>query len=146
LTTFHGTFDHTLDAKNRLTVPSRFRSTLAGTVFLVKGAEPCLSLYPAETYNAMAQEALAGMNSLSTRKREFSRLFYANAMSVELDGAGRIMLPSRFMEHAGIGSREVVVAGAGECLELWDRATWESYDADLAQRAPELTASLGHPA
>ena len=146
MTTFHGTFDHTLDAKNRLTVPSRFRSTLAGTVFLVKGAEPCLSLYPAETYNAMAQEALAGMNSLSTRKREFSRLFYANAMSVELDGAGRIMLPSRFMEHAGIGSREVVVAGAGECLELWDRATWESYDADLAQRAPELTASLGHPA
>jgi len=146
LTTFHGTFDHTLDAKNRLTVPSRFRSTLAGTVFLVKGAEPCLSLYPAETYNAMAQEALAGMNSLSTRKREFSRLFYANAMSVELDGAGRIMLPSRFMEHAGIGSREVVVAGAGECLELWDRATWESYDADLAQRAPDLTASLGHPA
>ncbi len=144
--TFHGTFDHTLDAKNRLTVPSRFRSTLAGTVFLVKGAEPCLSLYPAETYNAMAQEALAGMNSLSTRKREFSRLFYANAMSVELDGAGRIMLPSRFMEHAGIGSREVVVAGAGECLELWDRATWESYDADLAQRAPDLTASLGHPA
>ncbi|MBA3821465.1 MAG: division/cell wall cluster transcriptional repressor MraZ [Deltaproteobacteria bacterium] len=146
MTTFHGTFDHTLDAKNRLTVPSRFRSTLAGTVFLVKGAEPCLSLYPAETYNAMAQEALAGMNSLSTRKREFSRLFYANAMSVELDGAGRIMLPSRFMEHAGIGSRDVVVAGAGECLELWDRATWESYDADLAQRAPDLTASLGHPA
>ena len=145
MTTFHGTFDHTLDAKNRLTVPSRFRSTLAGTVFLVKGAEPCLSPYPAETYNAMAQEALAGMNSLSTRKREFSRLFYANAMSVELDGAGRIMLPSRFMEHAGIGSREVVVAGAGECLELWDRATWESYDADLAQRAPDLTASLGHP-
>ncbi len=146
MTTFHGTFDHTLDAKNRLTVPSRFRSTLAGTVFLVKGAEPCLSLYPAETYNAMAQDALAGMNSLSTRKREFSRLFYANAMSVELDGAGRIMLPSRFMEHAGIGSRDVVVAGAGECLELWDRATWESYDADLAQRAPDLTASLGHPA
>lgn len=146
MTTFHGTFDHTLDAKNRLTVPSRFRSTLAGTVFLVKGAEPCLSLYPAETYNAMAQDALAGMNSLSTRKREFSRLFYSNAMSVELDGAGRIMLPSRFMEHAGIGSRDVVVAGAGECLELWDRATWESYDADLAQRAPDLTASLGHPA
>ena len=146
MTTFHGTFDHTLDAKNRLTVPSRFRSTLAGTVFLVKGGEPCLSLYPAETYHAMAEAALAGMNPLSRQKREFSRLFYANAMSLELDGAGRIMLPSRFMEHAGIESREVVVAGAGDCLEIWDRAAWESYDTDLAQRAPELTASLGHPA
>jgi len=146
LTTFHGTFDHTLDAKNRLTVPAKFRSTLAGTVFLVKGAEPCLSVYPAVTYEAIAQAALARMTPLSAQKRELARLFFANAMSVELDGAGRIMLPSRFMEHAGIGSRDVVVAGAGDCLELWDRATWESYDADLAQRAPDLTASLGNPA
>jgi len=146
LTTFHGTFEHTLDAKNRLTVPSKFRSTLAGSVFLVRGAEPCLSLYPAETYDAMAQAALARMNPLSSQKREFSRLFYANAMSMELDAAGRIMLPPKFMERAGIRSRDVVVAGAGDCLELWDRATWESYDADLAQRAPDLTASLGHPA
>jgi len=146
LTTFHGTFDHTLDAKNRLTVPAKFRSTLAGTVFLVKGAEPCLSVYPAETYETMARAALAPMNPLSTQKREFSRLFYANAMEIELDGAGRIMLPPRFMERAGITTREVVVAGAGACLELWDRATWESYDTDLTQRAPDLTASLGHPA
>ena len=112
----------------------------------MKGAEPCLSLYPAATYQAMAEAALASMNPLSTRKREFSRLFYANAMSMELDGAGRIMLPPRFMEHAGIGAREVVVAGAGDCLELWDRAAWESYETELAQRAPDLTASLGHPA
>jgi MraZ protein len=146
LTTFYGTFEHTLDAKNRLTVPSKFRSTLAGAVFLVKGAEPCLSLYPAATYDAMAQAALAQMNPLSTQKREFSRLFYANAMSMELDGAGRIMLPPRFMEHVRIKSRDVIVAGAGDCLELWDRGTWETYESELAQRAPDLTASLGHPA
>jgi MraZ protein len=146
LNSFHGTFHHTLDAKNRLTVPSRFRSTLAGAIFLVKGAEPCLSIYPAATYDAMAEAALAGMNPMSTQKREFARLFYANAMSMELDGAGRIMLPLVFMERAGIEAREVVVAGAGDCLEIWDRARWETYDADLAQRAPDLTASLGHPA
>ena len=146
MTRFHGTFDHTLDAKNRLTVPSRFRSALAGTVFLVKGAEPCLSLYPAETYDAMAQAALAEMNPLSSQKRDFARLFYANAMSMELDGAGRIMLPTRFMEQVKIKSRDVIVAGAGDCLEIWDRERWETYDADLAQRAPDLTASLGHPA
>ena len=146
LTTFHGTFEHSLDAKNRLTVPSKFRSTLAGTVFLVKGADRCLSVYPEDTYTQMTTAALAGMNPLSAQARELSRFFYSNAMEVELDGAGRIMLPPRFMEAAGITSREVVVAGAGACLELWDRGTWESYDADLAQRAPDLTASLGHPA
>ena len=108
---FHGTFDHTLDAKNRLTVPSKFRSALAGKVFLVKGADRCLSVYPEDTYTAMTSAALAGLNPLSAQARELSRFFYANAMEVELDGAGRIMLPARFMEHAGIGSREVVVAG-----------------------------------
>jgi MraZ protein len=143
---FHGTFDHTLDAKNRLTVPSKFRSALAGKVFLVKGGEPCLSVYPEDTYARMTGSALAGMNPLSAQARELSRLFYSNAMGVELDGAGRIMLPPRFMEHAGITSREVVVAGAGDCLELWARAAWETYDADLTRRAPDLTASLGHPA
>jgi len=143
---FHGTFDHTLDAKNRLTVPSKFRSALAGKVFLVKGADRCLSVYPEDTYAAMTSAALSGLNPLSPQARELSRFFYSNAMEVELDGAGRIMLPARFMEHAAITSREVVVAGAGACLELWDRATWESYDADLALRAPDLTASLGHPA
>jgi MraZ protein len=146
LTAFHGTFDHTLDAKNRLTVPSKFRSTLAGSIFLVMGGEPCLSVYPAETYDAMAEEALAGRNQLSPQTREFRRLFYAHAMGMELDGAGRIMLPAKYMEHVGIASREVVVAGAGDCLEIWDRARWETYDADLAQRAHDLTASLGHPA
>ena len=143
---FHGTFDHTLDAKNRLTVPSKFRSALAGKIFLVKGGEPCLSVYPEDTYTRMTGAALAGLNPLSTQAREFSRLFYSNAMEVELDGAGRIMLPQRFMEHAGMTSREVVVTGAGACLELWSRATWESYDADLTRRAADLTASLGHPA
>ena len=143
---FHGTFDHTLDAKNRLTVPSKFRSALAGKVFLVKGADPCLSVFPEETYTAMTSQALAGLNPLSAQARELSRLFYANAMEVELDGAGRIMLPARFLDAAGIGGRELVVAGAGPCLELWDRTAWKSYDADLAQRAPDLTASLGHPA
>jgi MraZ protein len=143
---FHGTFDHTLDAKNRLTVPSKFRSALAGKVFLVKGSDPCLSVFPEETYTAMTSQALAGLNPLSSQARELSRFFYANAMEVELDGAGRIMLPARFLDAAGISGREVVVAGAGPCLELWNRTAWESYDADLAQRAPDLTASLGHPA
>ena len=55
------------------------------------------------------------------------------------------MLSPRHLEHAGIG-RDVVVTGAGDCLELWDRSTWEAYDQDLTARAPERTAALGHPA
>jgi MraZ protein len=141
---FHGTFEHSLDAKNRLTVPSRFRAALAGRVFLVRGPDPCISLYPEAIYSALTEAALAGMNPFSTQARELKRLFHGNATDTELDSAGRVMLTPRHLEHAGI-DREVVITGAGDSLELWDRSAWEAYDRDLSQRAPDLTASLGHP-
>ena len=141
---FHGTFEHSLDAKNRLTVPAKFRAALAGKVFLVRGPDPCISLYPEATYSELTQSALAGLNPFSTQARELKRLFHSTATDTELDSAGRVMLTPRHLEHASI-DREVVITGAGDCLELWDRSAWEAYDRDLSQRAPDLTASLGHP-
>ena len=141
---FTGTFDHNLDAKNRLTIPSKFRAALAGGVYLVRGVEKCVSLYPAATYEQIAQETLRGINPLSTQGRELRRVLYASALETELDSAGRVMLGPKFLEHASI-AREVVITGVGECLELWDRSAWEAYDRDLSERAPDLTASLGHP-
>jgi MraZ protein len=142
---FTGTFDHTLDAKNRLTIPSKFRTALSGGVYLVRGVERCISLYPASTYTEMAKASLEEINPFSTQGRELRRMLYANALETELDSAGRVMLSQKFMEHAGI-DRDVVISGLGECLELWDRASWETYDIDLTARAPDLTESLGHPA
>jgi MraZ protein len=104
----------------------------------------CLSVYPEAAYTDLTQSALSGLNPFSPQARELKRMLYGNAMDVELDSAGRVMLPAKFMEHAGI-SREVVITGAGECLELWDRSTWQDYDSDLTARASDLTASLGHP-
>ena len=81
----------------------------------------------------------------TTQARELKRVLFANATDVELDSAGRVMVPPRYREHAGI-DRDVVITGAGDCLELWDAATWATYDSDLIERAPDLTAGLGHPA
>ena len=142
---FHGTFEHTLDSKHRLTVPSKFRSALSGRVVLVKAVDRCVSVYPEDTYEAMTRSALAGLNPFSPQARELKRVLFANAADVELDSAGRVMVPPRFREHAGI-DRDVVIMGAGDCLELWDAAAWAAYDADLTERAPDLTAGLGHPA
>ncbi|HYM58392.1 MAG TPA: division/cell wall cluster transcriptional repressor MraZ [Solirubrobacteraceae bacterium] len=141
---FHGTFEHTLDAKHRLTVPSKFRGALAGRAFLVRGVDRCISVYPEQTYSAMTHSALAGLNPFSPEARELRRFFNANAEDVELDSAGRVMLPRTHLEHAGI-DRQVVILGAGDSLELWDRETWKAYDTDLTARAPDLTAALGHP-
>jgi transcriptional regulator MraZ len=142
---FNGTFEHSLDAKNRLTIPAKFRAALAGGVFLVQGSDPCIALYPAQTYEAITQSALASLNPLSTQARELKRLFHAWATDTELDSAGRVMLTPRHLGHAGI-DREVVITGAGDCLELWARSAWEAYDSDLASRASDLTEALGHPA
>jgi MraZ protein len=142
---FHGTFEHSLDAKNRLTVPSKLRAAFSEGAFLVKSADRCISLYPASTYSALVDTALSGMNPLSAQARELNRYFRSNAHAVELDSAGRVMLSPRQLEHAGI-ERDVVVIGAGDCLELWDPSTWAAYDSDLTARGPDITASLGHPA
>ena len=142
---FSGTFEHTLDAKNRLTVPSKLRAAFSDGAFLVRGADKCISLYPSHTYSALTEAALSGMNPLSAQARELKRYFHSNAQAVELDSAGRVMLSPRHLEHAGI-ARDVVVTGAGDCLELWDPSTWAAYEQDLTARGPDLTASLGHPA
>jgi len=142
---FHGTFDHSLDAKHRLTVPSKQRAAFSEGAFLVEGADRCLSLYPSSTYSALVDAALAGLNPLSSQARELNRFFRSNAHAVELDSAGRVMLGSKLAASVGI-DRDVAVIGAGDCLELWDPSTWAAYDQDLTARAPDITASLGHPA
>ena len=141
---FTGTFEHNLDTKNRLTIPSKFRGELSKGVYLSRAIENVISLYPAQTYTAMADQALAHFtNPLSAQARETRRLLFGTALQTELDSAGRVMLTPRLMEHAGIG-REVVITGVGDCLEIWDRSAWADYDTGLTQRAPELTESLGH--
>ena len=141
---FHGTFDHSLDAKHRLTVPSKQRAAFSEGAFLVEGADRCLSLYPSSTYSALVDAALAGLNPLSSQARELNRFFRSNAHSVELDSAGRVMLGSKLAASVGI-DRDVAVIGAGECLELWDPSTWEAYHRDLSAHGADLTESLDHP-
>jgi MraZ protein len=142
---FNGNFEHTLDVKHRLTVPSKFRAQLAGKVFLVKGPDRCISVYPEPTYSAMTSAALAGLNPMSPEAREMRRVLHGNAVDVELDSAGRVMLPPAHRTFAGI-DRQVMIVGTGEALELWDLDAWNAYETDLTARASELTAALGHPA
>ena len=142
---FQGIHDHTLDAKNRLTIPARIRRDLAGGLVLAKGFDPCLQVYPEDVYRPIVESALAGMNPLSPQARELKRHLYGNSLNMELDSAGRIMLPALFMAHAKIG-KDVVVVGAGDCLEIWDRSTWQDIDRGLIASAAEHIAGNGHPA
>jgi MraZ protein len=142
---FRGTFDHTLDAKNRLTIPAKFRAVLAEGVVLSKGIERCVQVWTPGGYDGYVSAALEGVHPLSQEARKLTRFFAANAIDTELDAAGRVMVPGFLLEHAGL-QKEAVVTGAGDCLEVWDRAAWADYNAALSAELPDITAAFGHPA
>ena len=142
---FRGTFDYTLDAKNRLTVPARFRADLAGGVVLAKGLERCVAVWTPGAYDAYTAAALQDFHPLSKEAQKLRRFFAANSLDTELDAAGRVMLPAFLLEHAGL-RKDVVVTGSGDFLEVWDRATWGDYNDALASDVDEITARLGNTA
>lgn len=142
---FRGTFDHTLDAKNRLTVPSKFRAALADGVVLARASSAsCLEIWPQADYEKLNSAALEKLNPISPQARELKRRIYGGAFDTDLDAAGRVMVPPKLIEYASL-DREVALIGAGECLEVWDRDAWATADADSPSRIHELTESLEHP-
>jgi transcriptional regulator MraZ len=144
---FRGAFDHTLDAKNRLTVPARYRATLADGVVLAMPVdlEPCVGLWRPEDYESYTQRALAELPPLSPRRTELERFFYGGSQDIDLDSAGRIMVPGFLAERASL-TKEVVVVGAGDRLELWDREGWNQHRPALLDGVAEITANVDHPA
>ncbi len=122
---FYGEYEHTLDDKHRLTLPARFRHSLAGGVVLARGIERNVDVYPSDTWHEnMAR--IAELDSLSREAREMKRYVFAGAAVAELDRQGRVLLPVHLAEHAGIG-KDVVVAGVHDHVEIWDRATWTTH-------------------
>ena len=144
---FRGTFDHTLDAKNRLTVPARYRAVLSDGVVLALPVDlkPYVGVWRPQDYERYTERSLAELPPLSSRLTELERFFYGSSQDSDLDAAGRIMVPGFLSEHAVLG-KEVVVVGAGERLELWDRAAWSEHRPALLGSVAEITARVDHPA
>jgi MraZ protein len=118
-----GEYDHTLDDKNRLTLPAKFREALGGGVVVTRGMDGCLFVFTREAWDDFVSARLEGLNPFSREGRQMSRFMFAGATETELDKQGRIMLPPALIEHAGLG-REVVVAGVRDHVEIWDRPSW----------------------
>ena len=140
---FRGTFDHTLDAKNRLTVPARYRAALADGVVLAMPVDlkACVGVWRPEEYEAYTRRALAELPPLSPRLAQLERFFYGSSHDAELDAAGRVMIPGFLGEHAGL-AKDVVVVGVGERLELWDRTAWSEQRSTLLAGVAEVTARV----
>ena len=143
MTLFRGTFDHSLDAKNRLTMPARYRGALADGVVLAMPVDqkPCVGVWRAQEYEAYSRRALAGLQPLSPRLAELERFFYGSSQDAELDSAGRIIVPTRLSEHAQL-RKEILIVGVGDRLELWSKPLWQDHQPELSSAVAEITARV----
>jgi MraZ protein len=136
-----GAYDHTIDDKNRLTLPAKFRQAFTDGVFVTRGLDGCLFAYRREDWDRLVQSRLAPLDPLSPETRRLQRFFYAGASESELDKQGRVMIPAQLIEHAKLG-REVVVAGVNDRLEIWDRAAWRKELAEVERSAEDVAERL----
>lgn len=144
---FRGTFDHTLDAKNRLKVPARYCAVLSDGVVMAMPVDlkPCVGVWRPTDYERYTERALAELPPLSPKLNELERFFYGSSQDTDLDAAGRIMVPSFLSEHAGL-AKEVVVVGAGDRLELWDKTRWNEHRTTLLDGVAQITAHVSQSA
>jgi MraZ protein len=138
---FRGLYEHSLDSKDRLTVPARFRSALADGVVLSKGLDPCVDLYTPEAFDSVSDTYLAPHSPFSSDARKMRRRFHGGSFDEKLDSAGRVRLPKPLIEHAGLAGGCVIV-GAGDNLEIWNAESWAAHEAELDAAAVEIAESL----
>lgn len=139
---FRGTYDHTLDAKNRLTVPVKFRGPLGAGVIVARGIATCITIWTPEGFESWTAEMLEALGRLTPRGTDFRRTVSASAFETDLDSAGRVMLPAKLIDYASIG-REVAVIGNDDAFEVWDRVLWDEYDARVSPTIAGMTESIG---
>ena len=125
---FLGTYTPKLDEKGRLTLPAKFRDELAGGLMVTKGQDHSLAVYPRDEFLKVARKAAAAPRN-NPQARAFVRALASGADEQRPDAQGRITLTAEHRQYANL-SRECVVTGALEYLEIWDKETWDAYLAE----------------
>ena len=136
-----GEHAHTIDDKNRLTLPARFRHVYADGIVVTRGIDGCLDAYTRADWDKLIEGRLAGLDPLSQEGRRMQRYFFSAATEAEPDKQGRVSLSAALLTHAKLG-RDVVVAGVHDHLEIWDREAWRRELAEVEGSAEDVAERL----
>lgn len=137
---FIGEYQHNLDAKGRIIIPSKFRDELNLTFILARGYDGCLTIYSQQQWGKMFEE----INKLPTTKkdaRKYIRALTSTATECSLDNQGRIQIPAFLSRPMNI-VKECYVIGANDHVEIWDKTTWENYYDDASSNFEEVAENL----
>ncbi|MCL6453080.1 MAG: division/cell wall cluster transcriptional repressor MraZ [Alicyclobacillus sp.] len=137
---FMGEYQHTLDDKGRVIVPSKFREGLGETFVMTRGLDQCLFVYPRSEWE-MLESKLKGLPMTRADARSFVRFFFSGATECELDRQGRVVIPTLLREYAHL-EKDIVVLGVSNRVEIWSRERWQAYAVDAAESFVETAEKL----
>lgn len=137
---FLGEYEYSIDQKGRVAIPARFREAFREGLVLFRGFDKCINVYPVGEWKKIAQR-LASLPLTRHSSRRLSRATFSSAFSLQLDRAGRVLLPPPLRQYAEI-KEEVVIAGVYSYLEIWDREAWAEECLRMSQQAGEIAESV----
>lgn len=138
---FIGEYKHSIDEKGRLAIPAKFRSDLSHAAVITRGLDHCLYIFTQGEWEQMAQKIKA-LPMTQANSRAFQRLMLAGAGEAELDSQGRILVPEYLRTYAGL-TKQAVIVGVYNRMEIWDEAAWTSYKAKTEASGDEIAEKLG---
>ena len=135
-----GTYEHSIDAKGRLFIPAKLREELGVTFYLAMGVDECLAIYPQETWNRFTEK----FASLPMSQSAAMRPLFANASKCELDSQGRIVIPQKLRNYAGL-EKDAVIIGVNDRAEIWSAETWNAREEEemTPEKMKACLAALG---
>ena len=141
---FFGSFEHSLDEKNRLLIPSRLRGELGSKVFIMKGYEGSLSIYPQDQFSKYV-EKLQNLPYESKLSRDIERISLSSVFEIDVDKVNRVQIPTALINKYNI-SKDVVVVGVINHIEIWSKAKWDEYlkvnESEFEAKSEELLKNV----
>ena len=125
-----GEYEHTLDAKGRISMPAKLRKDMGETFVVTKGLDGCLFAFSLEEWSNF-ENKLKALPLSDKNARNFVRFFLAGATECEIDKQGRFLIPGNLRIAASL-EKETIIIGVGTRLEIWDKATWISKDEEIS--------------
>lgn len=128
LTMFTGTYENSIDNKNRMIIPSKYRDQLGGKCMLTRGFDRCLYIYAMEDWSVLVDK-IKQLKQSDRDVRKFIREFFSNTEECNLDSQGRILIPANLREYAGI-TKDLITKGAMDKIEIWSQETYKDPDSE----------------
>ena len=138
---FFGNYSHSLDEKGRLVIPKKMREELGNKIFIMKGFDGALAIYQESAYSRVMEE-LEKYSFKKKENRDYLRLKLASIVDLDVDKMGRVQLPVAILGKYHI-AKDVIVLGAGDHIEVWDKARYEEYMSSIEDEYEEIAERIG---